>query len=260
MTSRREFLRGGLGLSAIIASGESPAIVRSMVAARQSIAAGRKAYTARDYVQDGLILNYNGVESGGYGEASQNGQWVELAGQINTTQSGLFTFGKDYANFDGTVSINTSYAWQDNQPLTFEVMFEIDSLLQYIPVIDCTSSGGWTLKRESTSNNGTFFAARDINANAYRFIYTTFLVGSKNKYRGRADSNIMRLNQNEIVFNGIKKPPQSTTLKIGRTSTGTTRYFVGRMNYLRIYNRFITDKEAAHNDAVDAAIFNRSTT
>ena len=41
MTSRRDFLRGCLGLSAIIASGESPAIVRSMVAARQSIAAGR---------------------------------------------------------------------------------------------------------------------------------------------------------------------------------------------------------------------------
>ena len=79
MTTRREILKGGAGLAAILASGNAPAyLVKSMLAARGSFfgrAAGGGGWV-NPYVTDGLVAMWDGEwnAGGGVHDASAN-EW-----------------------------------------------------------------------------------------------------------------------------------------------------------------------------------------
>lgn len=79
---RRSFIRAGAGLAAILASGRAPAaLIRSMVAARNGILVGGKL-TARDYVQDGLVAMWDGIENIGLSLPHDDSTttWKDLSG------------------------------------------------------------------------------------------------------------------------------------------------------------------------------------
>ena len=79
MTTRREIIKSGLGLAAIIAAGKAPAtIVRSMIGARNAMLSGGGGWT-NPYVTDGLLRMWDGEWNVGGGVHDENAiGWLDL--------------------------------------------------------------------------------------------------------------------------------------------------------------------------------------
>ena len=96
---RREFIRCGVGLAGIIATGKAPAaVVRSLLGNRASFTDNKEIPTCADYIQDGLIGMWDGIENKGYGRHdATTSTWVDLSGnQRDATLSGTYSWGKNY--------------------------------------------------------------------------------------------------------------------------------------------------------------------
>lgn len=91
--TRRDFLRVSAGAVAIPSALASP--TRSSLAARGMSHAEfpHSDYTAADYIQDGLIVMWDGIENVGYGVHDDNATiWSDLAGRYDLEiQSGYFS-------------------------------------------------------------------------------------------------------------------------------------------------------------------------
>ena len=81
-TTRRDIIKGSLGIAGIIAAGKAPAaLIKSHLAARNVMLAGGGVPTAKSYVQDGLVAMWDGVENAGWGTHSNSTTtWVDLTG------------------------------------------------------------------------------------------------------------------------------------------------------------------------------------
>ena len=82
---RRVFIKKcGLGLAGIIAAGKAPAgIVRSLLGAGSTKYVSKEglAPTAADYVQEGLMALFDGIENAGYGVHDDSIEyWKDLTG------------------------------------------------------------------------------------------------------------------------------------------------------------------------------------
>ena len=284
MTSRRDFLRGGLGLSAIIASGESPAIVRSMVAARQSIAAGRKAYTARSYVQDGLIAMWNGIENAGWGVHDPNAtKWVDLCGFIGDMALDEYsTFGPDCLNLsqqtkriEGTVSnpsklINMVHCRDGYTGWTLECLLKLDTSIM---------PNRQEAALFSTTNNGIFCLQPYFAINQHPTYASSKFELRLSGRSGTWSTDYIRINNGSkfrvsFVYNG-----ETVTMRVGRTYTkevaanvGTSHMdtsfwesigmscfkgtFAGPIYNFKFYSRALSADEIAKNLEIDMARFN----
>ena len=70
MTTRRELLKDGIGIGAILASHRAPAIVKSLIGGIQTqLDTNAPTYSAASYVQDGLVVQMDGIESITYGKS-----------------------------------------------------------------------------------------------------------------------------------------------------------------------------------------------
>lgn len=68
-----------------------------LIAARESFAARRGAPTARDYVQDGLVALFDGIENAGWGVHDPNATtWANLAGGPSMSFTGGLAVGDNY--------------------------------------------------------------------------------------------------------------------------------------------------------------------
>lgn len=87
MVSRRDFLKGGCGISAILAAGECPAYIKSLMAALQTnlILDRSGPYTAKDYIQSGLVAMWDGIENVGWGEHNpEPTEWLSLIDPLDS--------------------------------------------------------------------------------------------------------------------------------------------------------------------------------
>ena len=80
---RRDFCKGIAGIAGILASGTPPSVLaftKSMMSAKNAFSNGIAAsYTATDYVQDGLIAMWDGIENAGFGiHDSEAAIWKDL--------------------------------------------------------------------------------------------------------------------------------------------------------------------------------------
>ena len=84
-----------------------------LVAARDG-AWAKSGYTARDYVQDGLIAMWDGIENAGWGVHDPSVvSWNDLLSErkANVAQGGI-SFGYDYMHLDGNAHLIVS-SWND---------------------------------------------------------------------------------------------------------------------------------------------------
>lgn len=225
---------------------------------------GAKVPTARDYIQNGLIAMWDGIENVGYGTHDDNAtSWVDLTGggadwllkDSNTTQ--VFEVGADYVKilngvaFTGRGHCTASWA-SSNDIVTFEFVFDntdFDSASNTMAkmVSFGVGSGNWD---QTIHLKGMDFANYAYN----RYGQVTL---SENQNAISFDIGVQA-----VLLNG------QTVMSINRTFGGYTygapvlgayaaTAAIGvKIKSMRLYGRSLTDAERLANYAIDKARFN----
>ena len=210
--------------------------------------------TAHDYVQDGLIAMWDGIENAGWGVHDSGARtWKDLIGVHNFVLPAGISFGEDCALFTKSVGKEQSWGFYDNEIMTIEVCGKHTSTsvgfaIQFTYGVSCKRMFAYL----STNNRGFQFMSngKTMNRPAFGIRWSVAATFSTN--------NI----QTETFYNG-----QSSTMNTGTTGWGArsacigyynkdTYAFVGEICSVRLYSRAITSAEVAANYAIDKARFN----
>jgi len=276
MNTRKQFLRDGFGLAAILSAQSAPAIlVRSMVAARNGIAAAKRGWV-NPYVTDGLVAMWDGEwnAGGGVHDATATG-WGDLtgrspdiaiaSGEVSWSNNALVRIGKGgrtvaYPNIDLSDPLSGR---------TIEFVISADDLpaspttAYYFSSINI--GGGSIRVTWQTSDPRLYYSLRAaggmVNSTADSDTLskptTISLVGSGTSYS--ATRNIAYYYTNGVYitsasFGGdpITTPSLSLFQDVRSWPTTNTIRFHG----IRFYARALTAAEIAANNAVDKARFN----
>ena len=216
--------------------------------------------TSRNYVQDGLVAMWDGIENAGWGVHDTNATvWKDLVGNRDFTivnpswrDTGLF-FGGDGTTY-GYLSQSDSAIF-DSQSIT-------------ISAVITRGDAGWPsdgiyLK---PSDSGRYGLAFFFDTFAIRNIYlaASYVLPQENSvsvsvsYDANTDT-VTPCYGNTICGTALKEnniSQNQTYATIGKRIVGTTYYAKGSMRTLRVYNRALTADEIAANYAIDKVRFN----
>ena len=224
-----------------------------------------KPPTARDYISDGLIAMWDGIENAGWGmHDGTTQQWIDLMGNelpIIPSQSGNNGFKwTDYGVYNFTyqayqsTSITRDYT---RNGVTFEV----------------TSPDGPFYDGNNRVISYNFIGVSTIQSNNY-YIFKTFgkngdTLSKASIYSAVRNCRTMSLSVNSdgigiAYFNGGDfTAPMNKNTKL--SLSGEARIIIGTgngnihqplINSLRLYSRALTADEIAHNYAIDKIRFN----
>lgn len=231
--------------------------------------------TARDYVQDGLIAMWDGIENAGWGVHDPNATtWKDLVGSYDGTVGANVVVMDNCMSFNGTkgeanaVNVGT-VTFGSPQFVTFEAVFIKDH------------------DAEVSVSNEAVFGQTEVNTSMVTmFVKSRLYV----QYRKLGTSERLYINYGSAPFgmremmsasfryasdkiqlfkDGVvvaNQPNDSTPIDMSSTSynfyIGGDAYnpeeytLLGRVFNLRIYNRALTADEIAANYAIDKERFN----
>ena len=219
--------------------------------------------TARDYVQDGLIAMWDGIENVGYGQHDDNAaSWADLTGgganwllkDSNTTE--VFEVGADYVKILSIVSYkgrgHCTPSWSaDGDIRQMEIVLDNTDF-------SVTDTARICALGVSNGNNNSQMAVRDGNLFQFHF----------NKYpllQMRAGLNAISFDGDTArgLFNGVLTDSAKTTVGSGYVYSPpvlgayAAQAAIGiKIKALRIYGRVLTEAEMFANYAIDKARFN----
>ena len=228
-----------------------------LIAARESFAVhSRGTPTARDYVQDGLIAMWDGIENAGWGVHDPNATtWTDLVGG----QWGSWNIqgaGSDHAIFNLASQLKTFNSYV-NVPATIE-----------LSIFDVANMGGCFLN----INNKTNWNGMATNGMLCPYFYNssgiTYQFYSKQtavSWAGRdfCDNSTFSLQYSTTGIvayaNGVTKKTATVSNGESTKNYGIAGYagvkFTGKARYLRLYSRALTAAEVAANHAIDKERF-----
>lgn len=215
---------------------------------------GKRPPTARDYVQTGLIANFDGLENGGYGIHVANAVPVDLTGNHTMGTSGnTVTYGDDY--FASSTTDYFMFTAADFASALVAKTFSLELVIENSRVANggifgLGNRGIWIYSNGSynisTLNILTSTWTVAVNPNVVSDAAYSFGVygGSTPTYR----------------YNGTE-----ANATYGSLTTSDTLVMLGAMNYglksavkfhaVRLYNRQLAAAEIAANYAIDAQRF-----
>ena len=224
--------------------------------------------TEPEYIQDGLLLHYDGINNTGNGHSNTTTTWKDLSGNGNDgTLKGGTTWNNDYLNFNGT------YAWvsigvHNPENVTLEIVSLNNALYDEEREYICNFEGGGMGINYETSNNEKYNRFEIyIENSGYAFATSSNVLINNKKYylSGSYDGTQMKFFENKTkitneIIGTIRKPGNNSILMLGENPNGNEpggRYWLdGNVYSVRIYNRALTDDEVAYNYAIDKARFN----
>lgn len=279
MTTRRDMLKSGAGLAAILATGKAPAaFIKSMLAARQIFLGrgGGAQPTAADYVQTGLQNQFDGIENVAAGQHdATTTQWLDLK-----TSGYFFNIAAAYADcvsFTGSNSVfyapGALAGFSADHDLTLHAVITAPSSISF------TTQAMIALGRDSFNKNGFVLGGLAGYANAQAFWASAYSggtrylvdtgkgVSSKFAYTVAFDYDSLQF---EVYINGVKVGTTQTIsadvwnldgktdvrLGMGANSGALNDASGFRMHSVMLYSRALTAEEIAHNYTVDKARFN----
>ena len=236
-----------------------------MIAARNAflMSGGSSTPTARDYVQDGLIHLYDGLENAGYGaHDSATATWHDLTGGLDLACTNV-SWGADHASFSGNgYAINNSQ-WVIADGKTLECCY-LTSLKGFFDIVNISVSGNRTagyfrLAVRMTNNNNVplvlFANGRDYSS------YPRYRQGDASTgatISVRADKNALV----DALFNVSAMTAYGADFNVDGSkgvciggANATTRLYTGRVYCVRLYSRKLSTEEIQANYAVDKARF-----
>ena len=211
---------------------------------------GGGAPTARDYVQDGLVAMWDGVENAGWGVHDQNATtWKDLVGDFDlTVTTGAFVLS-------GFVGLATSATRPICANTTVTALLSFDKISTGYPVDAYDDSGGYRIYTNDATGNIRFrwFVSRGSGL-VWQPAFLNQALDTPFSYTltGDGDSGLKK------VFLGGELI-QTSGSQVG-FANGSGGLNVGSkyctMYNFRIYSRVLTAEEIAANYAIDKARFN----
>ena len=212
----------------------------------------KSGYTAKDYVQDGLVAMWDGIENAGWGVHDPNATvWKDLIGSKNMTLANGATFDTNsmkageksicYASYEGVLFGSTA---------TLELIFSgIDN--DIYETIFTRSDDYFSIYNNSAYNNEAAWTVKGPNerpklstAHYKPLVVSWDSSGSKIQYQDGSE-----VGSSTSLYNGGGTAEWSIC---GRDSI---HKFIGNVYCVRIYDRVLTADEIAANYAIDKARF-----
>lgn len=229
---------------------------RQLMAARSAWSGGAKGPTARDYIQSGLWLLWDGIENAGWGRHDSSLTiWTDLlSGCVLNSTNGKFAFSDrsfDWTSRDNLISTNLGDELRDNMSKTN----------QTLEVVCTKASGGcalqannglqsWIRGRIGAGSDGSlsFGSASDIEGPVHIAITGDGVVG-------KIFVNGVSYGQTDAIVDSYSKLT-ARWLGFNRMANGSSgEENSGSVYAIRHYTRCLTLDEIAHNYAVDTARF-----
>ncbi len=240
--------------------------------------AGLRAWEPSDYVQDGLVLNFDGIRNAGADVAHNPGAgtWVNLgsAGGVATfnstadgsewTVSGYTFGGASYATLSTTVSLTNTVTIQVVSAMTFDTLKGTASSVSWPMFI-----GGETSAKKDACN---LYFSKSAN----NFTFKNVDGGNANFAAANWDQrylNAIRNGDDKYIFSSVSRPASATvtgsqgdigdiTFHLGSAASNTAgtdgfnaRYIKGEIKAIRLYDRVLSNDELAQNRALDEIRF-----
>jgi hypothetical protein len=244
--------------------------VKSMVAAKNVSATVGDEFpenpTAKDYIQEGLIAMWDGIENAGYGEHDDAARrWVDLSpnGYDLVTYNGnpITEVGDSYFDLSCTKVIYMRNPTAVKNAVTIEAIFMpfesqsaniIGLMAEYrAPTITLRSANEGLmipLDYSGTSSKGIEVNVDEVNAVAVINTWGRTARGYRNGIafeKSYTSSDNIGWSYNYTSY-----------LALGYLSTGWSALpYVGRVYAIRVYNRALTGKEIRYNYLIDKMRF-----
>lgn len=228
-----------------------------------------KSLSTKDYVQDGLVAMWDGIENIGVGRHSDNAsEWIDLTGNGRDMQlindayfnaNSIVAEGHPVAEYTNTIPLE--------QHITQEIVFKVDSdirdntssrtvialfwsTITYFGVHYCMT--GFAYNRNNISKSG-WMAKSDAIVQANSLYIPKTAICSTIIY---SEKNNLGAKPKRIIINGTTLVNNATdgwgnTNK--RNLFGST--FSGNIYAVRIYNRALTEDEISKNFELDKERF-----
>ena len=220
--------------------------------------------TARDYVQDGLVAMWDGIENAGLGVHDPNATtWKDLSGNgHDLLLNGTASFGADHAELDKR---GFFYKITDISP--FFAKTELTAQVVSTKIGNEDNRGLYSIgenKRLLWIWNS--FQQGDKTMTFSKFVYS-YNVGTTYPNIARdAKTSFTITHANGVANTFVNKTADSTVSVSPLSVSGTDRITIGKIgnfgNFngniycVRHYSRALTAEEIAHNYAIDKARFN----
>lgn len=219
-----------------------------MLVAARAGAWAKSGYTAKDYVQDGLIIMLDDIENSGFGTNDANATvWVDLSGNGNDVDVDLTQASWE----DGFLKVTGTTCTRDEEITniaTLEVLFR-DTLTSSYP-----------------NNNGPFFVLGEMKGPCCLW-YGHIAGGAIGKINISSNNAVGKhiLASRSYTYNpasyyvngepmGVYYPPTTLADAVGCKATAVGGIAI-EIYHVRAYSRALTADEIAHNYAIDKARF-----
>lgn len=228
-----------------------------MIAARLSF--HRRAYTAKAYVQKGLIALWDGIENNGWGSHTTSAKWVDCVGGKTLTPwssgSSNFKWYADHVWFkaymrNATVSVDTSAGFTVEavaKPVGI-VMGALSDTSVAVRVHNAGYLGGGCL---GAGIAGQWQMSGDVALGKRWYAIRTRSIVA---VRAAGDGSVMRFSHSDgqdVVAHPLYPSAGDKAISIG-TGAGAD---INTIYRLAVYDRPLTAKEIKHNHMVDRKRF-----
>jgi len=239
----------------------------ALINLRNALMAGKRTPTAKDYVQDGLVVAWEGIENTGYGKhQSRPTKWIDLTGNghdFTAIAGTTLDFGKDHYAADGSKYLTATLDKEVSEDIRhIEVvlhMGDLDSDAVYETLM-CLNTSGFRIAAPTTSpevmNRGFSFypgAASSVYSSAHNLTTVS--------YAFSVGTNVKPYAVKQTWMSGSILGAYSSSVGFANSSTGLIpksyrdKNFKGEIYRVALYSRELTAEEVAHNYAINKARF-----
>ncbi len=218
--------------------------------------------TARDYIQDGLIAMWDGIENAGWGIHDPNATtWKDLVGSYDAVRE-VADWQYNCAVFNGTASrvAKTGSLLGKPSNVTAEVVYDRTASWNGC-IIGCTQSGGWSIWPTSQSVvdywcRGYAYSLKVSNTTDQPGVRYTRTLAAGTGMRCYKDATQVgyTASGSAIAYNN------SCGFNIGADSNGSSygveHPLTGHIYCVRVYSRMLTPEEIQYNNNIDKRRFN----
>lgn len=216
------------------------------------------------YIQDGLLVWYDGITNTGTTRSTTTTTWENLAGSSYDGTIANGTWGDNYLTFNGTSSW-VKIAQLNYNVFTLESVVKQNNLVSGEKILMCNyNAGGYGLHLQ----NGYPRVQAHISGGWNDFTSANTLdTTSIHSLSGSFDGMYFELSEDGVMSRSesfgssaltITAPSNSTVMAVGANPAGTNAesgYLDGNMYSVRIYNRVLTNEEVLHNYQIDKERF-----
>lgn len=271
-------------LVVLMVCASSAAPVRSSLSTREiATTAAQTIPTAKDYIQDGLIAMWDGIENAGEGVHDENAtNWVDLTGNgLDLTLASNVNFSVNGIVKNGTITQN-GHAWHAgarSKVLALGGIATIEGVLTDTPnyrgdeiwisstYCNCPAEGlGYVYSGFGRPANYSTSVIRPLGgrSGSYRvpckdgimrsFSYSRTKEGINVFVDGYSDKTWEKTDASQSELGGGAGTYENIT--IAGNSRNHRNLNILKICHFRLYNRALTEEEIKHNYAIDKARFN----